>query len=276
MSKAKIIFKILALVSIPATGFLGAKGAEWYDSEMCDLYLKKFDTDVTKKDKVKAFVKAYGPAIGSALAGIISVIFMDRIGAKELLSAGALIAAGKAKLNEQTEMGRAYRDATLDAVGPEKEEEIRQEAARKYTCRTFINGEPTEETVHTFIIDDWIEAGSRIKFDAPMANVFNAISEVNRELFDRDSGDGTVSIADFLSYIGGEASCYANEITEAYGWNDCALIDDDCLWVPMAVLKVPGEEDTYRIYTHVYPNYNMNSNYPLLDDLVDDEEEGVI
>jgi hypothetical protein len=79
VSKAKIIFKILALVSIPATGFLGAKGAEWYDSEMCDLYLKKVDTDVTKKDKVKAFVKAYGPAIGSALAGIISVIFMDRI-----------------------------------------------------------------------------------------------------------------------------------------------------------------------------------------------------
>lgn len=275
MSKAKIIFKILALVSIPITGFLGAKGAEWYDMEMCQIYLEKVDTDVTKRDKVKAFVKAYGPAIGSAIAGIASVIFMDRIGAKALLSAGALVAAGKAKLDDQVEMGKAYRQATIDAVGPEKEAEIRTNASNMYACRTFVNGEATDETVHTFVIDDWIEKGSHIEFDAPMANVYNAFCETNRELFDHNSGDGTVSIADFLTFIGGEASCYANEVTEAYGWNDCALVDNDCLWVPFSAPKVKGRENTYQILTHIYPNFSMHSDYPLLDDLVDDEE-GVI
>ena len=268
MSKVRIIFKILSLVSIPVTGYLAAKGAERYDSEMMTLYMEKDEVDITRKDKVKAALKAYGPAAGAAVAGIVSIIAMDRLWAKELLSAGALVAAGKKKLDEQAAMGRAYREATLEAVGPEKEAEIREDAARRYICQTNIGGEPTDETIHTFVINDWIKKGSQIRFNAPMVNVMDAFCETNRELFDNNSGCGMASISDFLSFIGGEAASWISSITDGWGWNDCALVDADLMWVPFSFYKVPNEPDTYQIITTVFPNCPMDADYPLIEEVI--------
>ena len=276
MSKVRIIFKILSLVSIPVTGYLAAKGAERYDSEMMTLYMEKDEADITRKDKAKAALKAYGPAAGAAVAGIISIIAMDRLWAKELLSAGALVAAGKKKLDEQAAMGRAYREATLEAVGPEKEAEIRADAAKRCIGQTFVNGEPTDETFHTFIIKDWIENGSSIKFNAPMVNVLEAFCETNRELFDNNSGCGVTSISDFLAFIGGEAAGYISSLTDAWGWNDCALVDADFMWVPFHIDKVPNEPNTYYIKTPIFPNYPMDADYPQTYPSADYQVEEVI
>ena len=256
MNKAKIIFKVLAIVSIPLTGYLAVKGHEKYQDEMCMLRATKPEADISLRDKTVVAIKSYGLAAGTGALGIGSVIAIERIGAKELMVVSGGLVGAKKRLDSEIRKGQAYRKATLDTVGEEKESEIRQVAAKNYIETTYINGVESDETLHTFRLN-WFE-GKPIEFRATMAGVINGLTELQRELFDYNSGSGYGTLSCLLANIGGEAASYISEETDQAGWNTAILAAEcDCYWLPFEISKCKYSPDTYEITTYWYPNYNI-------------------
>lgn len=99
----------LAVLGVGLTAYLSGKAA-----------LKAKETPVPegRKEKIKRFVKVYGPAVASGVATSALIISGDRIHVKKELALGGAVAMWKSGFLELDK-------ATEEAVGKEKAEEIR-------------------------------------------------------------------------------------------------------------------------------------------------------
>ena len=268
---AKLIFKIVAIACVPLTGYLAAKGTRKYDAEIQKLQEEKGD-DITARDKTVTAVKSYGLAAGAGAAAIGSIIGMDHISAKELATAGGLIVAGKQKLDTEVRKYNAYRQATLNEVGEETESKIRQDAAGLFIRTADISGCASDETLHSFHLD-WFDED--VFFDATMAEVLHGFSEINRQIFDYNSGKGLCRAYEFFNFINHPEmidifKSYKNNF-EKYGWTIDELTNDcDCYWLAFYIVPHEVYENTYEIKTVWYPNRDIDAYISKM------KEEGVI
>ena len=267
--KAKTIFKLVAIVCVPLTGYLAARGSRRYEEEMGLLRATKPEADITMQDKAVVIAKSYGLAAASGAGTIVSIVAMDHISMKELAAAGALVAANKKKIEAEIKKAKAYREATLQTVGEEKESEIRQVAGDIYLRSSVIGPAMSDEVVHTFHLD-WFDED--LYFDSTMPEVIHALSEINRELFDLNSGRGICLASKFFEWINHPELIDAlGDAIKNYGWCARALAAEcDCYWLPFNIVPSDDIENTYEILTAWYPNENIESHVDTL------EAKGVI
>lgn len=264
--KAKTIFKLVAIVCVPLTGYLAARGTKKYQEEMEKLKEEKPEADITTQDKAKAAVKSYGMAAATGAAAVGSIIAIDKITYKELVAAGGAIALGKNKLERKIREYNAYRDATIANVGRDAERDIRKDASEIYIRQTFASGKATDEAAHTFCID-WFGENKVIYFDATFADIHKAANGINNGIIN----DGCVRAANFLCDVG-----HSDLVTEemlSRCWDDMMLYFEGHPYI--TVDPVMQDDGTIKLEIPVYPNDDYDT-YMTAYSRTPDELEGVI
>ena len=251
MNKAKIVFKLIALTGVPLTGYLSAIGYRRYSE-------RGVGKDAPIKDKVISVGASYGPAIAAGALTVGSIIGMDHISTKELVAATGMIALNKKRIESEIRKANAYRQATLETVGEEKESEIRQLASDIHLRSSVIGPAMTDEVTHIFHLD-WFDED--IYFESTFPEVLHAFSEINRELFDYNSGHGLCKAYKFFEWINHpELIDVFRGSIEKYGWSAPALIQvDKVYWLPFHIVPHDEEENTFDILTAWYPNENIEA-----------------
>lgn len=276
---AKLIFKLVAIVSVPLTGYLAAKGTKWYQEGVEELKANKPEADVSTADKAIVAAKSYGLAALSGAAGVGSVIAMDRISMGQLTAAGALVMANKRLLKEKAQKLDSYKEAVLHKLGIEKAKEVDQMAEGICLEKACIDGMQTDEVVHLFRLR-WFGDEHPVVFQATLPQVIDAMSDINRELFDRDSGSGMYVVGKFFDMVG--RPDLISEDIENRGWSKEFLrICCDCHWLPYELNKVTDEHgnelDMIDIWVPYFPNEDIEAYQKQLEESDEfDEEEEVI
>ena len=225
----RTIFKGVAIVGVPVTGYLAARGEKTKAEKL--LEGKSYETG---KDKFILNAKSYGPAVAAGAVTITSIILSDYFGAKELAAAGALaagVAARKDKIKEQFEK---YRNVVKEEDGSERDVDILKKASQA----TYDgNG----ELIHRYRLD-WTK--TPIYFETSHAKVIEALNRVNQELIDYNRGClGLVTVSQFLEYI--DRSDLKTPETDKAGWSyDLLNVECDCYWLDFYVFKA-GESKWY-------------------------------
>ena len=264
--KAKTIFKLVAIVCVPLTGYLAARGTKKYQEEMEKLKEEKPEADITTQDKAMAAVKSYGMAAATGVAAVGSIIAIDKITYKELVAAGSAVALGKNKLERKIREYKAYREATIANVGRDAERDIRKDAAEIYTRQSYVSGAATDETVHTFRLD-WFGEEKWIYFDATYSEVMAALMAMNAELAD----EGCVRAINIFTETG-HSDLITDEM-KSRCWDDMMMANELTSYIPFDTVMAP--DGVIEIRTNVYPNDNYDEyieNYTIMPE----ELEGVI
>jgi hypothetical protein len=264
--KAKTIFKLVAIVCVPLTGYLAARGTKKYQEEMEMLKEEKPEADITTSDKIKVAAKSYGMAAATGVTAVGSIIAIDKITYKELVAAGGAIALGKNKLERKIREYNAYRDATIANVGRDAERDIRKDASEIYIRQSFVSGRATDETVHTFRLD-WFGNNKWIYFDATYSEVMSALMAINAELAD----EGCVRAINILTKTG-----HSDLITDEMKprcWDDMMMQGEQKAYIPFdTIMKKDG---VIEITAGVYPNDDYDE-YMYNYSVMPEELEGVI
>lgn len=258
---AKLIFKLVAIVNVPLTGYLAAKGTKWYQEGVEELKANKPEADVSTADKAIVAAKSYGLAALSGVAGVGSVIAMDRISMGQLTAAGALVVANKRLLKEKAQKLESYKEAVLHKLGIEKAKEVDQMAEGISLEKSYIDGMQTDEVLHMFRLR-WFGDNYQILFEATLPEVLDALADINRELFDKDSGSGMYTIGKFFSKVG-RPDLICDDIVNR-GWSKEFLrICCDCNWLPYELNKVTDEHgnelDIIDIWVPYFPNEDIEA-----------------
>lgn len=143
----------------------------------------------TKKEAVKSAWKCYMPAVGVGAVSAACLIFATSTN----LRRNAVLAAAYS-ISESTL--RDYQDKTLDAVGAEKEQEIRDAVIKEQIERTPIKADnvPDTEDGETLCYDPW----SGRTFKSTPEKILKAANLVSRDLLSKDS----VSLNEFYWELG--------------------------------------------------------------------------
>lgn len=244
--KPKTILAVLNVIGVPVTGYLAAKSTYRYEDIRLHNNCKGIERN--KKEQFVDVVKGYWPAIVSGTLTIASLIAYYKLGAAELAGMAALAAAGKKKFD-------TYRQATIDTVGEEIENNICQRAHEIEMEDCTIDGMTSKEVKHTFHID-WL--GYDLYFDSTLGEVLSACGEMNRELFDFNTGSGHYKMEKFFEdlhhpeLIGSKA--------RRYGYNrDILAMDCDCYWMSFDIAPMRDDPNVLDIYTPWYPNIDIDS-----------------
>lgn len=163
----------------------------------------------TKKEAVASAWRHYIPAIGVSVSSAACLIFATSTNLRRNAALATAYSISEATL-------RDYQAKTLEMVGPEKEQEIRDAAIKERTNRqpiqsgnVFITGKG-----ETLCYDPWSDRTFKSDPDC----IIKAANSLSREMLD----SGYVSLNDFYYEIGLDETKAGREL----GWNvDRGLID---------------------------------------------------
>ena len=258
---AKFIFKIVAIVSIPVTGYLASKGAKWYQEGIEELKLKKPEADISTADKVFVAAKSYTLAAVTGAAGVGSVLAMDHISMGQLTAAGALVAANKGLIKKKSQELESYKEAVMHKLGLEKAKDIDQMAEGICLEKSYIDNMRTDEVLHTFRLR-WFGDECPVIFESTLPEVLDALAGINQALFDKDSGSGMYTVGKFFSDVG-RPDLISDDILNR-GWSKEFLrICCECNWLPYELNKVTDEHgnelDMIDIWIPYFPNEDIEA-----------------
>lgn len=232
----KTVFKVTALVGVPITAYLSARGA-LTKAEL----LKLRAEDAGVKEKVIDNARAYGPAAAAGAATMASIILADYFGAKEVALAGALAAGAVARKDKIKRDFDRYRGVVKEEDGDQRDIDILQKSSA-------IRLDDEGEVLHTYCID-WKGCGDPIYFEATAKDVAEGLSRINRELVDYSTGWGIVTMTEALEYLGHKE--LATEYTDKAGWSyDLLNVQCDCYYLDFYIY--PGGSTVGR--DHEDPN----------------------
>lgn len=230
--KARTIFKCVAIAGVPVTGYLAAKG-----TLKCQELKRKEGEPVGFKEKALDISRGYGPSIIAGAVTIGSILLSDGLATKEIAAATALATTAIAKKNVIKDQFDRYRAAVKDGDGGEEKD--LEYVAKAAEVRFDKNG----EVVRHFKID-WID-GEVIEFDSTLAKVVEGLNQVNRNLFDYNTGTGVVTISDFLNFM--DKGDLITDKTNRAGWcSDLLAVYCECYWVDFWVH--PERDDDNSVY----------------------------
>ena len=258
---AKFIFKIVAIVSIPVTGYLASKGAKWYQEGIEELKLKKPEADISTADKVFVAAKSYALAAASGAAGVGSVLAMDHISMGQLTAAGGLVIANKQLIKKKSKELESYKEAVMHKLGLEKAKDIDQMAEGICLEKSYIDNMRTDEVLHTFRLR-WFGDECPVIFESTLPEVLDALAGINQALFDKDSGSGMYTVGKFFSDVG-RPDLISDDILNR-GWSKEFLrICCECNWLPYELNKVTDEHgnelDMIDIWIPYFPNEDIEA-----------------
>ena len=260
---ARTIFKIVAIVGVPVTGYLSARGAMTKAE-----YIKKNGTPQTKKEKVKDNVRAYWPAAVSGAATVCSILMTDSLAAKEIAVATGLATAAVAKKDVIKGQFEKYREVVKEDAGAEKDIQYMTKTAE-------VELDDEGEALHWFEIY-WLD-NNVIRFQSTMSQVKDGLNDINRQLIDYITGTGIVTVSEALRYF--DHPELATPWTDKAGWSyDLLNVNCDCYYLDFYVY--PADE---RIGSHGDDPYNtfvIDTRWPPEEDLAksfaDAEKSGVV
>lgn len=208
---ARTVFKVLALVGVPVTGYLASRG-----SGIKAKRIKEHGPAMTIKDKVVENGISYGPAIIAGAATMISIAASDKLATKAIAAATATATAAIAKKDVLKGQFEKYRGAVKEDQGEKKDAEYMVKASE-------IKLDDNGEVVRTFKLD-WLP-GEPIIFQASMADVYEGINNINRHIADYANCSGVVTVSDALDFF--KHKELANSKTNIAGW-DASLLAREC------------------------------------------------
>lgn len=217
----KLIFKALAITGVPVTGYLAARGGR----TKAELLLKG-ETPDTIPGQILLNTKAYGPAVAAGAATVASIFMTDYFAGKELAAAGAITAAVAANKNRIKDQFEKYRDIVKEEDGDQKDTDIMQKAS-------VVKFDEDGNAVHHYCLD-WLE--TPIYFDSTAEKAAEALTKINRELVDWNSGWGMVTVSDALRFFDHEE--LATPETDIAGWSyELLNVDYECYFLGFSVMS---------------------------------------
>ena len=261
--KARTIFKFVALIGVPVTGYLSARGAMTKAE-----YIRKNGTPQTRKEKIKDNIRAYWPAGVAGGVTIASILIGDNLATKAIGAAAASATAAIYKKDVLKREFNKYRGVVKEDAGEEKDHEYMKKASE-------IQLDDEGEVLHEFKIS-WL-GDEPLYFTSTMGTVQTALNEVNRMLLDYNTGIGVVTGSDLLRLLHHDE--LVNSKTDLMGWgNDLLAIECECYWLEFYLYKAkdslsyPGEcEPETIVIDVVWPPYDdISKAYAIA------EREGVI
>lgn len=259
---ARMIFKAVAIAGVPVTGYLSAKGAYKYER-----ILRENGEPLTKVEKAKDLTKSYWPALLCGGVTIGSILTMDKLATNAIAAAAASATLAIAKKDVLKGEFEKYRQVVKEDAGSEKDIEYLQKASE-------VRLDEDGEAVHRFKICFMDEP---IYIESTLGKVEKALNSINRDLFDYNTGIGTITISDCLRYF--EHEELRNSKTDLAGWTtDLLAVNCDCYWLDFYVYKASegfsshGDEDPdlYIIDVVWPPEENIREAYRIA------EKEGII
>lgn len=247
---ARTVFKVLALVGVPVTGYLASRGAG-IKAKM----IKEQGVPVTRREKIKDFAIAYGPAIAAGAVTMGSICMSDKLATKAIAVATATATTAVAKKDVLKGQFDKYRGVVKEELGDEKDIEFMSKASK-------VELDSDGEVLHWFEIH-WLDH-KPIRFRATKDKVRAACDAINRELFDYREGCGIATVSQFLDHVG--YGHLATKDTDEAGWNNELLYCDcDCYWLDFYIhpkgesILAHGDEDTDTFVIDVPwpPYYNL-------------------
>lgn len=163
----------------------------------------------TKKEAVKSAWRYYVPAVGMSLSSAACLIFATSTNLRRNAALAAAYSISESTL-------RDYQSKTLEMVGPEKEQEIRDAAMKERVTRNPIQAGDVYITGKgdTLCYDPWADRVFKCNPDL----IVKAANSLSREMLDT----GYVSLNDFYWEIGLMETKAGREL----GWKiDRGLID---------------------------------------------------
>jgi len=184
---ANILTGVSCTCSVLAAVF-GIKGGMAVENEL----ETKFGEDLSLKDKVLIFAKHCWPSIVSAGISVGTGIASRRMSVKQIAAAAAVGAAGITAIKEEF---NDYREAAVEVVGEEKEQEILERSFEKRLVRK--EGLPLEIKAH------FVDEVNDIEFDSTVGTVLQGYAHMNSLCFNLGTiGLGVATFDDFYGEIG--------------------------------------------------------------------------
>ena len=219
--KARTVFKIIAIVGVPVTGYLSAKG-----SLKCEALLSQQQWALTNKEKAKTLAKSYWPAAVSGAVTIGSILIGDGLATKAIAAATASATLAVAKKDVLKGEFKKYREAVVEDGGKDKDVEYMKRASE---IRLDADG----EAIHRYKIK-W--AGEEIVFESTMGKVQEALNKINQQLYDYNTGSYVVTVSDALGIFDHPELRTKN--TDRAGWAvDLLEVNCDCYWLDFFVYR---------------------------------------
>lgn len=213
---ARCVFKIAAVVGVPLTGYLSARGAMTKAE-----YIKRNGSPQTKKEKIKDNARAYWPAAVSGAATIASILISDSLATKAIAAATSSAAVAIYKKDAIKHQFDKYRGVVKEDAGEEKDREYLKKASE-------VKFDDEGEVLREFKIS-WLD-DKPLYFTSTMSKVNEALNEINRMLLDYNTGSGIVTGTDVLRLLGHEE--LATPKTDLMGWgSDLLAIECECYWL---------------------------------------------
>lgn len=253
--KASTVLSIISFVGVVVTGILAAKGGK--EAQKIEDEMEQHALDyVDKKDIRKATWKCYIPAVASGIITLGCGAYAKRLDTKEILKLTGAVGLLTSKLERVVGDFAAYRDATTEMVGAEKEAEIRAKAAEGLV-KDSLSG--MEEKKYKWMID-WVN-GKPIFFEATPMQVEHALTEINRKLARMRDDTLTINeptVSDFFYEIGHPE--LANNDTDTACWDVDECCELHSWWVDFEKIAYGRQDFTddeveyFKIEATPYPN----------------------
>lgn len=264
--KASTILSIISFVGVAVTAVLAAKGGK--EAQKIEDEMEQHALDyVDKKDIRKATWKCYIPALVSGIVTIGCGAYAKRLDTKEIVKLTGALGVASTQLDKVLRDFGAYRDATTEMVGAEKEAEIRAKAAEGLV-KDSLSG--MEEKKYTYCIK-WID-GKPMFFEATPSQVLKGMYELNRKLNDPNDLDPVVS--DFFYTIG--CPEMVNKDTDAACWDLDECYEMDTWWIHFDIIPYGRQDFTYQTAEYYEITISMYPNGFSYNELVNAERAGTL
>lgn len=191
----------------------GMKAAKTLEEVTTDCRVEA-NREPTFNEKFKATWKHYVPAAASAALTVAAIVSVNRIGERKVAAMATAYKVTETYLKE-------YRDKTVEKVGKNKEEVIREEVAQAHvdanppeSSQVIYTGKGT-----TMVYDLW----NKRYFDHDIELIRQAVNTFNQKVIH----ENFASLNDFWDILDVEQT-YGSEVV---GWNTDSLMEVDYKYV---------------------------------------------
>lgn len=241
--KASTILSIISFVGVAVTAVLAAKGGK--EAQKIEDEMEQHALDyVDKKDIRKATWKCYIPAIVSGVVTIGCGAYAKRLDTKEIVKLTGAVGLLTTRLEKLGTSFNDYRHIVADEIGVDKEAELAQklQEEREKNVRN--------DKTYDFHID-WLGPGKDIYFNRSMADVKDALTNINLRMVDHyDPHWGCPTMSDFLR----DLSLYEfiTDETDRLCWDAGVLEEEEVPWV---FNDIRGYDEKYPCYYDIWLSY---------------------
>jgi len=169
---------------------------------------EQVETGLTTREKFDLTWKYYTPAAVSALMTVSAIVLSNRAADKRIATLASAYSVAEKSLQE-------YRKKTLDKVGKNKEQAIRDEINQDHVTANPLNKSILIVTGRgeTLCLDKW----SGRYFTGDLESIRKAVNDLNLQIIN----ENYASLSDFYDLIGLETTGHSDD----FGWNTDAPVE---------------------------------------------------